>query len=98
MDDWKIQIHQRIDEINPVLRQMIEKPGDELGVAYGMVIEVSNDPEVLPSSTIYIDDSKTVLTSVILFRYMSEHTDLKAALACFMRDHFPSFVSYFCSR
>ncbi|TLS50792.1 hypothetical protein FE782_19040 [Paenibacillus antri] len=98
MDDWEINIHQRMEEIDKILRKLIEGPGDELGVAFGIVTKVSDIPGVPPSWTIRIDDSQTVLTADILFRYMSEHKDLKIAIDCFMRDHFPSFVSFFGSR
>ncbi|WP_309119371.1 hypothetical protein [Paenibacillus sp.] len=95
MDDRKIHILQRSDEIHRILRNMVKQPGDVLGVAFGIVTEVSGKSKGLPSWTIRIDDARAVLTSDILLRYMNEHTDLKVAIACFMRERFPTFASFF---
>ena len=89
---------QQPDEINRLLAEFVEKPGNELGVAFGVVMKVNINPEILPSWTIRIDNSKTVLTPAELKRYVSEHIEVEDALASFLRDHFPEFAAYFESR
>ncbi|MGQ3481255.1 hypothetical protein [Paenibacillus sp. TY11] len=97
MSDWNeekdqeqsdINIDQVTDEIHQILHKMI----DELGVAYGIVREFSYNPEEPSCWTISIEDSKTVLTSDILFQYMKRHRNLKDTLTHFMCDHFPYFT------
>ncbi|MCV4231475.1 hypothetical protein OHJ21_09885 [Virgibacillus sp. LDC1] len=78
---------QWLSEVDQLLHKMIDK----LGVAYGIVRENKNLEE--PSSwNIRIEDHKTVLTSVILLKYMSRNKNIKEALSLFMCDRFPHFT------
>ncbi|WP_256720447.1 MULTISPECIES: hypothetical protein [Paenibacillus] len=77
---------QWISEVDQILHKMIDK----LGVAYGIVRE-SNNHEEPTCWNIHIEDSETVLTSTILFEYMSQNKNLKEALSLFMCDQFPHY-------
>ncbi|WP_277376180.1 hypothetical protein [Paenibacillus polymyxa] len=81
-----------IDQVTDEIHQILHKKIDKLGVAYGIVREFSYHPEETSSWTISIEDSKTVLTLDILFKYMKQHRNLKDTLTHFMCDHFPYFT------
>lgn len=100
MDNWndkntwgqsEIHIDQLTGEIDQILHKIINGLED-LGIAYGIIREFSNNPEEPPTWTISIEESKTVLTLDILFQYMRQHRNIKDALTRFMHDHFPYFT------
>ncbi|OME95351.1 hypothetical protein BK123_06525 [Paenibacillus lautus] len=86
MENNGIDNDQWISEVDQILHKMIDK----LGVAYGIVRE-SNNHEEPTCWNIHIEDSETVLTSTILFEYMSQNKNLKEALSLFMCDQFPHY-------
>ncbi|MGG4107378.1 hypothetical protein AAXB25_26120 [Paenibacillus lautus] len=85
-ENSEIDNDQWISEVDQILHEMIDK----LGVAYGIVRE-SNNHEEPTCWNIHIEDSETVLTSTILFEYMSQNKNLKEALSLFMCDQFPHY-------
>mgnify|MGYP001226704935 CR=1 FL=1 len=89
MDDWYKEIARKQDEIHRFLLNKIE--GLNLDVSFGIVRDVSYNPDDLSTWIIYIDDTETVLTPDILLPYLSEHKDLQIALTRFLRDQFPNF-------
>jgi hypothetical protein len=86
-ENIEIDNDQWISEVDQLLHKMIDK----LGVAYGIVRE-NNNLDERSSWNIRIEDHKTVLTSVILLKYMSRNKNIKEALSLFMCERFPHFT------